>query len=411
MRSSFVGRQPVLDEEGKIFAYELLFRSSDNGKDGAKDSMKATANVLLNAVNYIGLNKLINTKKAFITVDKDFLIGEVIDTIPKDRFVIEILETVIVDDYLCERIAALKADGYSFAIDDVNLDGRRLNDFESILPYVDIIKVDLLANADMEELQAKISQFVGLGIELLIENVGTMEEFEACKGIGFHYYQGNFFEKPTIVQGKKLEASTSNVVKILKMIHRNDALDEIAVEIGKSADLAINLLRYINSAVTGIRCEVSSIGQAVSLLGRLPLSHWLTLFLYAGTDENRFVDPLMESAVLRASIMSSFARKISKDKNISDKAYLTGLLSFFDAIMQIPLEKIKEEIAIDNEIYEAITTKQNILGNLINVASVMEKGDLAQIERIIKKIGMNMSELVDMLRECYASVDASRNNS
>ena len=119
----------------------------------------------------------------------------------------------------------------------------------------------------------------------------------------------------------------------------------------------------------------------------------------------------MESAVLRASIMSSFAKKISKDKNISDKAYLTGLLSFFDAIMQIPLEKIKEEIAIDNEIYEAITTKQNILGNLINVASVMEKGDLAQIERIIKKIGMNMSELVDMLRECYASVDASRNNS
>ena len=124
MRSSFVGRQPILDEEGKIFAYELLFRSSDNGKDGAKDSMKATANVLLNAVNYIGLNKLINTKKAFITVDKDFLIGEVIDTIPKDRFVIEILETVIVDDYLCERIAALKEDGYSFAIDDVNLDGR-----------------------------------------------------------------------------------------------------------------------------------------------------------------------------------------------------------------------------------------------------------------------------------------------
>lgn len=410
MRSSFVGRQPILDKNGKIFAYELLFRSSDEqGGQSTKDYSKATANVLLNAVNYIGLNKLINSKKAFITVDKDFLIGEVIDTIPKEKFVIEILETVIIDDYTAERVCALKADGYSFAIDDINLDGRRLNDFESIVSYVDIIKIDLLENEDIDGVEAKLRQFARQDIKFLAENVRTIDEFEACKAIGFDYYQGSFFEKPTIIEGKKLEASTSNIVKILKMIHKNDSLEEIAIEIGKYADLAINLLRYINSAVTGIRCEVSSIGQAVSLLGRLPLSHWLTLFLYAGTDENRFVDPLIESAVLRANIMSGFAKKISKDKNVSDKAYLTGLLSFFDAIMQMPLEKIKEEIAIDNEIYEAITTKQNILGNLIYVASVMEKGDLAQIERIIKKMGMNMSELVDMLRECYSCVDASRN--
>lgn len=128
------------------------------------------------------------------------------------------------------------------------------------------------------------------------------------------------------------------------------------------------------------------------------------LFLYAGASQNKFANPLMESALLRASIMSCFAKKLKKDKTFVDKAYLTGLLSFFDAIMQIPIEKIKEEIAIDPEILEAVTTKQNSLGRLIQIAAVIEKGDWDRIEFITKKLGMRMEELTALLGGCYASV-------
>ncbi len=91
------------------------------------------------------------------------------------------------------------------------------------------------------------------------------------------------------------------------MIQGGSELVEVSDEISNSPELSINLLKYINSAGSGVKCEVSSIGQAVSFLGRLPLSQWLMLFLYAGA-ENRFANPLMESAILRANIMSCFAK-------------------------------------------------------------------------------------------------------
>ena len=187
------------------------------------------------------------------------------------------------------------------------------------------------------------------------------------------------------------------------MIQGDSELGEVADEISKSPDLSINLLKYINSAGSGVKCEVSSIGQAVSFLGRLPLSQWLMLFLYAGA-ENKFANPLMESAILRTNIMACFSKKLKKDKTMIDKAYLTGLLSFFDAIMQLPIDKIKDEIALDPEIYDAITTRQNILGKLLQISAVIEKGDWQKIELISKKLGISIDEITAMLGGCYASI-------
>lgn len=403
MTNALIGRQPILSKSGDIVAYELLFRSGSTNYATVTDNTLATASVLLNALNSIGLDRLIGSKKAFINVDKEFLMSSALEGLPQDRFVVEILETVIVDDEIVARMDALKAKGFTFAIDDLDMNSEQLENFKPIMDFTSILKIDLMAAGGMEGVKSKISCFDKTKFKFLAEKVETEAEFEACKALGFDYYQGYFFEKPTIVEGKKIDSSKATVVKLLRMIQGGSELVEVSDEISKSPELSINLLKYINSAGSGVKCEVSSIGQAVSFLGRLPLSQWLMLFLYAGA-ENRFANPLMESAILRANIMSCFAKKLKKDKSTIDKAYLTGLLSFFDAIMQIPVEKIKDEIALDAEILEAITTRQNMLGKLLQIAVIIEKGDWAKIEFISKKLGISIDEITDMLGGCYTSI-------
>ncbi|MGE4398900.1 MAG: EAL and HDOD domain-containing protein [Campylobacterales bacterium] len=403
MTNALIGRQPILNKSGDIVAYELLFRSGSTNYATVTDNTLATASVLLNALNSIGLDRLIGSKKAFINVDKEFLMSSALEGLPQDRFVVEILETVIVDDEIVARMDALKANGFTFAIDDLDMNSEQLENFKPIMDFTSILKIDLMAAGGMEGVKSKISCFDKTKFKFLAEKVETEAEFEACKALGFDYYQGYFFEKPTIVEGKKIDSSKATVVKLLRMIQGGSELAEVSDEISKSPELSINLLKYINSAGSGVKCEVSSIGQAVSFLGRLPLSQWLMLFLYAGA-ENKFANPLMESAILRANIMSCFAKKLKKDKSMIDKAYLTGLLSFFDAIMQIPVEKIKDEIALDAEILEAITTRQNMLGKLLQIAVIIEKGDWAKIEFISKKLGISIVEITDMLGGCYTSI-------
>ncbi len=360
MSSALVGRQPILDLNGDIFAYELLFRSgTQNNSATVFNDTLATANVLLNTLNSIGLDKLVGNKKAFINVDKEFLNSKVLEAIPKEQFVIEILETVKVDKDVIDRVSHLKSLGFTFAIDDLDLDSQQLKNFEPLFQFTDVLKIDLIAAGGPDNIGRKIDYFSRKNFKFLAEKVESAEEYEKCKAMGFGLFQGYFFEKPTIVEGKKIDSSKTAIVQILRKIQGDSTLNEVADEISKSPDLSISLIKYINSSGMGTKCEISSIPQAVSFLGRMPLTQWLMLFLYAGANDNKFANPIMESALLRANLMSAFAKKLSKDKGVIDKAYLTGLLSFFDAIMQIPLDRVKDEIALDEEVLEAITSKQN----------------------------------------------------
>ena len=59
----FIGRQPILNRLKKTFGYELLFRRSAIQCANVTDNLKATANVMVNALNNIGMSKLIGSKK------------------------------------------------------------------------------------------------------------------------------------------------------------------------------------------------------------------------------------------------------------------------------------------------------------------------------------------------------------
>lgn len=157
--NALIGRQPILNRNGDVYAYELLFRSSDKNSANVTNNTLATASVLVNALNSIGLGKLIGSKKAFINVDEELLFSSAIEGLPKEKFVIEILETVIVTEDVAKRVEGLKKDGFTFAIDDLDISGEQLKNFEPIMPFTTVLKVDIMAAGGIEGVKDKISAF------------------------------------------------------------------------------------------------------------------------------------------------------------------------------------------------------------------------------------------------------------
>jgi len=77
-----IGRQPILNRLKKIFGYELLFRKGDTNGANVTDNVQATASVMVNALNNIGISRLIGDKIGFINVDDQVLASGIVDLLP-----------------------------------------------------------------------------------------------------------------------------------------------------------------------------------------------------------------------------------------------------------------------------------------------------------------------------------------
>lgn len=407
VKSGIIARQPILSRSGKVYGYELLYRNSSTNTANVFDDNQATSSVLVAALTTFGLNKLIGDKKAFINVGKDLLLDPILEIIPKERFVLEILEDVEIDEAAKERIAYLHALGYTIAIDDLNTQDELIKNFEPILSMVHILKFDI-TQMTIESLKEKMAFFKHYKVQFLAEKVETQEEYHAYKALGFDYFQGYFFSKPDILKKEKLDPSRALILRITTLLNdENVSIKRIEAEFSKSIDLTINLLKYLNSAYIGTKNNITSISHAIALLGRTGLARWLTLFLYSDAKNNIFAVPLLESSLFKAKFMSELALALKLDAKFQEKAYLTGMISLVDTLLNTTFEEIFDEISFEEDIKTAITDKQGRLGKLLHISDMASKGD-EKIFAIFAKLGITQEKLEHILTACYAWLEKNK---
>ena len=138
----FIGRQPILGRSHELFAYELLFRSGRQKNTAeVQDDLLASASVISHAFADLGVEQALGPYKGFINCDASLLLSDLLEALPSDKIVLEVLETVELTPEIVERCQALKALGYTLALDDfVNFEDK----FKPLLDLVEIVKVDLM---------------------------------------------------------------------------------------------------------------------------------------------------------------------------------------------------------------------------------------------------------------------------
>jgi len=89
-----MARQPIFNRDLEVFAYELLFRNSEDNQAFILDGDQATCRVLLNA--YTGFREDNSSEKvpAFINLTRSLLLSQHDLPLPKERVVLEILDAL-----------------------------------------------------------------------------------------------------------------------------------------------------------------------------------------------------------------------------------------------------------------------------------------------------------------------------
>jgi EAL and modified HD-GYP domain-containing signal transduction protein len=390
---TFIGRQPILNSEGKCVSYELLYRSEGSTDAVFLDDTEATTRVIINLIHNIGVNSIIGDKTGFINVDDHTLLSDVIFSVPKEKFVFEILEYTKMSVALVERVRHLHDLGYKFALDDFSPDSKNIEYFKPLFPFIDIIKIDILVT-DMSIIDDIVKRFEPYNVQLLAEKVEDLEVFERCKQAGFHLYQGYFFEKPSILTGKQIEPSVSNAIDLINTLYTTSDMNLISEKFTLYPELTFNLLRYINSSQYSFKHEITSIKQILNLLGPSRLRAWLGLFLYGSTANRLFQDSITDAATFRANMMREFVHAHGKPE-LADEAFLTGSLSLIDVYLQIDMNEIIEKIQLSKSIIDALLTREGYLGKFLLITEKLEKTDKIQsmIEHLAPKVNLSSAQL------------------
>lgn len=386
----FLGRQPILDRRQRLYAYELLFRNGRIDVAEVGDKVRATATVIVNTFNGLGVDAALGGLRGFINVDEDFLFSDTLELLPPQAVVLEILEDVPATPEVVARCRRLKAAGYQLALDDVT---QIRAENRELIELVDIVKVDV-SPLSQDELATLAARLAPLGKQLLAEKIESREDLEFCARHGFTLFQGYFFARPAIIAGKRVDYARLALVRLLGMIIGDAETAAIEDELKHEPALVVKLLRMINSVGAGTTTRITSLRHAITILGRRQLQRWLQLLIFASSGTSGGGNPLLTMAAARGRLIELLAADLaSDDPCFADQGFMTGVISLMPVVFAVPIEEIVVPLNLPEAVQEALCNRAGRLGRLLELAEAGERDDMVRTAALMHELDLKASML------------------
>ncbi len=366
-----LARQPIFNTRMKVVAYELLCRSSHINRADFSNGDAASSQVLLNAFTELSINNVVGKHLAFINFTRNLL--QTPPPFDRKQLVVEVLEGQKVDAAMLHALKVLRENQYTIALDDFVLTPET----QSLIPYADIIKLDVL-QLSATEVVAHIKHIQPYGIKLLAEKVETYEMLEFCKAAGFDLFQGYFLARPQIISGRKMSDNKQSVLQLLAALQDPDVpVDKIEKMLARDTVLSFKLLRLVNSAAFGLARKVDSLKQAIMLLGLNKIKNWVNILAMSNLGDKPH--ELSVSALTRARMCELIANQLN-GKVKADGFFTVGLLSTLDAFMDAPMATLLSSISLSQHINDAILKQLGNEGKVLEIITYYEKGEWDKID-------------------------------
>lgn len=371
---AYFAHQPILTRDKKLHAYELLFRNSDENIFPANPVEDATDSLIANSVLGQTLDMLSPSARCFV----NFPLKSIIDGLPSllspKRLVVEVLESVEPCVEVLDAISSLRKNGYVIALDDY----CHHPEWEKNLDLIDIIKFDLTAQSWAELVELK-TRFERPSLKFLAEKVETHEEFEKTLNLGFDFFQGYFFSKPTLVKHKPIGASELTIMRLLNAVSHDDIDFNVVEQLLRSdVVLSYKLLNVVNNKLGFLASRIDSLRQAAVYLGNVELRKFVSLVGTRAMSSEQPIE-LSQMAMARGFYCESMLRETLKSP--STEGFMLGLFSLLDVILGQPLEALLEHLPLSEKLKQSLITGKGVEAQVLRLCITHEQANWDEIEQ------------------------------
>lgn len=399
----FMARQPIFDLNNNVYAYELLYRSNGNKNEYTGISGdESTANVFSNTFFGLDVKHVIGNAKAFINFTSNLLLRGIPKLISPEILVVEVLENQLTSPALLDAVQDLRERGYTIALDDFEYS----NAYSELFQLGDLVKIDFRSSKRSIEETAYICRYSNK--IMLAEKVESYEEFEYAKKLGCTFMQGYYFARPAMMTGITFQALPVNMLEIIRLLgSHNVEISAVADVLSRDSALTQRVLRLINSVYFGVPNKVSSISQAIMILGLDSLRDWVYLMGMQKMMGNENVE-LSRLSLLHAKFCKKTALLIPEVAEESESFYLMGLMSMLVFAGERSLAQMLEEFPLSDDINNGLMMKGGVYSDVLELALSYTKGYWKVVEEISARYNVDRLQLQEIFVECTREVEESQ---
>lgn len=381
-----VARQPIFDRREELYGYDLVLRRPSSLEPSHLVPEQLVADTLLG----IGLRQVAAGRRAFLTVDRDMLVGGAVRLLPADRVVLQLDGSTRLDSEMLEVCSQLVWSGYRFSVATHDFAGIQ----DELLRLAEVVKLDV-ASIDSDLLPDLVAWLRTYHVRLLAMGVQHRVERDACSALGFELFEGYRFSGPETVVRRDLPVAHVNTFRLLKLVRDPNSGDaEIEDVLRRDVALSYKLLRMVNSAAVGGR-DVWSIGHALRLLGREQVARWLGLLLVTDGVRSGVRAELMSLSLVRGRMCELLA-DASGIPRAKGPLFLVGLLSTIDQLLESPMDVLAESMELAPDVRDALLHRHDFYGAVLALVEAYEHGDWERVAALSAEVGIAAHSLPPM---------------
>jgi c-di-GMP-related signal transduction protein len=391
----FVARQPIFDRNRQVWGYELLFRSgAAQTKFDGTEASSATRQVISNSMLAIGLDTLLQGKQALINFGREMVLQNWYSALPTESTVIELTEDIEPNGEVVAAVRGMREQGYRIALDDF----RSSPEMDPLIQLAHVIKVEMQTPKAQQEVMLR--EFHARVIRMLSEKVETDSDYRWALSAGYDYFQGYFFARPVVVKGKQIPANKLQCLQLLQEAHRAEIdFTRLTSLVSRDVSFSYKLLRYANSAHFGRNTEIHSIRRALVALGECGIRKWIAIAALPAIAADKPRELITQSLV-RGRFCELLGQ--ASGQGIEDQAFLVGLFSMLDALLDRPLEDALGELGLAPPLESVLrgqASEDSALNRIYKLVRRYEVADWEEVERLAGHLGTPAEQVGAAYRE------------
>jgi len=404
--SKYIVRQPIKNAEGRIIAYEILYSGENTAYESSVDSSQQVNEFAVADSVYTFLtqnkDKSLNDAVHFMTFTTTLLMKKTPHLFESSELVIQIDDSVIIHPLAMHFVQQYANEGYKIAVNEFQFAPRYL----SLIGSIDYIKINFATTTDVT-IHNVIEIAHSMGKKCIATNISDEATYNKAIDAEVDALEGPYVAEKLATKAHTSGYLQSNFFRLMIAVTREEPdMEEIEEIISLDATLTYNLLKMANSVYFTLRHRATTIRQAIMTLGVVQLKQWIYL-LSASNAENQIdaaSEEFLKLSFMRASFckeLMNYTRKVPMTKS---DAYLLGMFSTLNYLIDAPMENILAEVPVTPEMKEALLTHEGMCGVLFELVLSYERADWQKINECAEQLSIPANLLTSLYFNCMDSV-------